>query len=408
MAGSNSSEYETSESEEERYSSSSAEEENDNNGRNTRNRKNSRDNGTDRNVKKDKDNDNEGGRKNRKDNGSVSRKRARDDDEYEGEEETRAKRAARASSDVVFRIVVPSREIGKVIGKQGAKIKQLREETGARIKIADPVTPLEERVIIISSKAEEKEEKSAAEHALIRIVTVILEDSGGSTTTTKAGSRHVGPNMMRLLIAGSQAGSLIGMSGNTIKEIRKDSGASVQIMPQNHLPLCASASGTDRLVQISGEVSQVLKALEHIGVTLREHPPKEVISMRPSYYLAPGSANRMMLLPQSVMPGYSMQPGKFGSMYGRSGGKAAGGASNTSGDYGLPKVSMEITIPSSVVGGLIGRGGSNISEIRAASGATVKITGEKDVETRTVYFEGTAEQVEIAQTLVNSFINIQS
>ncbi|KAH9300057.1 hypothetical protein KI387_011640 [Taxus chinensis] len=310
---------------------------------------------------------------------------------YEEDEEFRGKRVARAR-DVVFRIVVPSREIGKVIGKQGAKIKIIREETCANIKIADPIAPLEERVIIISSKDKENEEKSPAEHALIRIVTAILEESGGSTNTTRAGSRHVGPNMLRLLIAGSQAGSLIGMSGNTIKGIREDSGASVQIMPQNHLPFCASASETDRLVQISGEVSQVLKALDHIGATLRENPPKEVISMRPTYYLTPGAANRVTLLPQSVLPGYAIQSGNFSSLHSKASAKAARGFSAFSeASSAFPKVTVEIIISSDVVGGLIGRGGSNISKVRSLSGATVKITGEKD-ETRTVYFEGTAEQ----------------
>ncbi|GLJ29439.1 hypothetical protein SUGI_0580380 [Cryptomeria japonica] len=357
---------------------------------------------------RDSDRNDDGRRKVTKENAvNTSRKRPYDDDDDDAGEQFRAKRVARIR-DVVFRVVVPSHEIGKVIGKQGAKIKVLREETGAKIKIADPVAPQEERVIIISSKDEEKEDKSAAENALIRIITAILEESGGSATTTKAVSRHVGPNMTRLLIGGSQAGSLIGMSGNTIKKIRKDSGASVQVMPQNLLPFCASASETDRLVQISGELSQVLKALDYIGSTLRENPPKEVISMRPTYYVPPSAANKLMLFPRSALPRYTMQSGNFSSPHSRAAGKAVHGVSTISGaSASFPRVTVEITIPSDVVGGLIGKGGSNISKVRSVSGATVKITGNKDFETRTIYFEGTSEQVAIAQNLVNSFINVQ-
>lgn len=48
------------------------------------------------------------------------------------------KRRAKAQ-DVIFRIVVPSRQIGKVIGKEGCRIQKIREETKATIKIADAI-----------------------------------------------------------------------------------------------------------------------------------------------------------------------------------------------------------------------------------------------------------------------------
>jgi len=55
-----------------------------------------------------------------------------------------------------------------------------------------------------------------AGQALIQIAIVIIDESGECTATTKVGSQHVGPNMFHLLIAGYQAGSLIGASGKTI------------------------------------------------------------------------------------------------------------------------------------------------------------------------------------------------
>lgn len=45
-----------------------------------------------------------------------------------------------AVQNVVFRIVVPSKEIGKIIGKGGHRIQKVREDTKATIKIADAVT----------------------------------------------------------------------------------------------------------------------------------------------------------------------------------------------------------------------------------------------------------------------------
>lgn len=57
-------------------------------------------------------------------------------------------------------------------------------------------------------------------------------------------------NTIRLLIAGSQAGSLIGMSGENIEKLRNSSGATVMILAPNQLPLCASAYESDRVVQV--------------------------------------------------------------------------------------------------------------------------------------------------------------
>jgi len=61
---------------------------------------------------------------------------------------------------------------------------------------------------------------------------------------------HVPSNSVRLLIAGSQAGGLIGVSGQNIEKIRNSSGATITVLAPNQLPLCASALESDRLVQV--------------------------------------------------------------------------------------------------------------------------------------------------------------
>jgi hypothetical protein len=46
---------------------------------------------------------------------------------------------APAPGDVVFRLLCPNARTGSVIGKGGEVIKQLREDTGARIKVEHAV-----------------------------------------------------------------------------------------------------------------------------------------------------------------------------------------------------------------------------------------------------------------------------
>ena len=61
-------------------------------------------------------------------------------------------------------------------------------------------------------------------------------------------------NTIRLLIAGSQAGGLIGMSGQNIEKLRDSSGASITVLAPNQLPLCASAHESDRVVQVMSKI----------------------------------------------------------------------------------------------------------------------------------------------------------
>ncbi|GAB2263440.1 hypothetical protein Droror1_Dr00027648 [Drosera rotundifolia] len=314
----------------------------------------------------------------------------------------------RRGGDVLFRVVVGSREIGKVIGKQGVRIQRVREVTKANVKIADALAPYEERVIIITSKSNE-DEITDAEKALHQVAELILMDDGkpsealavtdaaaiGSTSyvlgiggvsgvgsigmngsvgiTDAVSGVHLVSNSIRLLIAGSQAGGLVGASGQNMEMLRNSSGASITLLPPNQLPYCASANESDRLVQVSGEVSAVLKAVDEIGCLLRLNPAKQVISISPAYNITSTRA-----VPHYVDP--------------------------TAAEY----VTLDMVISETMVGGLIGRSGSNISRIRNESGATIKVHGGKgEQKHRQIQLAGTAEQVALARQRVDEYIYSQ-
>ncbi|GLU00387.1 hypothetical protein SLE2022_177640 [Rubroshorea leprosula] len=306
----------------------------------------------------------------------LSTKRRRDEGESaEDTEESAPKRQAKAQ-DVIFRIVVPSRQIGKIIGKAGHRIQKIREESKATIKIADAIARHEERVIIISSKDSDEHMVSDAENALQQIANIILTEDDASSEAAKmgaVGSGHVAANTIRLLIAGSQAGGLIGMSGQNIEKLRSSSGATITILAPNQLPLYASALESDRVVQISGDVPAVLKALTEIGYQLRENPPRQVISISPAY-------NYGLIRPAQPY----VDP--------------------TSADY----VTFTMMISETMVGGLIGRCGSNISRIRSESGAMIKVYGGKgEQKQRHIQFGGSAQQVALAKQRVDEYIYSQ-
>ncbi|XP_047150602.1 uncharacterized protein LOC124822616 isoform X2 [Vigna umbellata] len=230
----------------------------------------------------------------------------------------------------------------------------------------------EERVIIISSK-DNDEKVTDAEKALEQIAHLILKEDDSSLDLSKVAAGHVAANTIRLLIAGSQAGGLIGMSGQNIEKLRDSSGASITVLAPNQLPLCASAHESDRVVQLSGDLPSVMKALDEIGCQLRENPPRQVISISPTYNYAAIRPSQPYLDPTSV-------------------------------DY----VTFEMLISETMVGGLIGRCGSNISRIRNESGAMIKVYGGKgEQKHRQIQFGGSAQQVALAKQRVDEYIYSQ-
>ncbi|CAA3012808.1 poly(rC)-binding 4-like [Olea europaea subsp. europaea] len=280
------------------------------------------------------------------------------------------KRRVKATHDVIYRIVVPSRQIGKVIGRVGHRIQKIRDDSKATIKIADAISRHEERVIIISSKDSDNV-FSDAENALHQIVSLILKDDEGNVEAMKVGAGHMAANTIRLLIAGTQAGGLIGVSGQNIENLRNSSGASITVLSPNQLPPCASAHESDRVVQISGDVPAVLRAVVEIGCQLRDNPPKQVISISPSY---------------NPNPGFS---------------RPAQQTTNLAAEY----VNLELMVPENLVGGLIGRFGANISRIRNESGATIKVYGGRGEQTqRQIHLGGSAQQVALAKQRVDEYV----
>lgn len=169
-------------------------------------------------------------------------------------------------ADTVYRILCPSRKIGGVIGKGGNIVKSLREETQAKITVADTIPGSEERVIIIYSsptkiaKRQNKDEGSAAEtkkesmephcaaqDALLKVHDRIIEDDlfGGIASDDDSENSTV---TARLLVPNNMVGCLLGKRGDVIQRLRSETGANIRVLPADRLPLCAMS--TDELVQV--------------------------------------------------------------------------------------------------------------------------------------------------------------
>ncbi|KAL4588566.1 hypothetical protein LXL04_001458 [Taraxacum kok-saghyz] len=251
-----------------------------------------------------------------------------------------------------FRILCHASRIGGVIGKSGVIIKQLQQETTAKIRVEDPPPGSDDRVITViansavyktislvedtnqvnknSDERGEYSEVSAAQEALIRVFERIL------LVAAEADGGYFAPGGVascRLLTDKSFIGSVIGKGGKVIEKIRKDTGCKIRILVQDKLPSCALP--TDEMVEIEGDVLAIKKALLSVA--------------------------------------HCIQTSKLGRTHTDFPPPSTSASSNTNTQTSQKEIIFRMLFPSDRVGILIGKSGSVIQSIQNESGAHITI-----------------------------------
>ncbi|XP_058208638.1 flowering locus K homology domain-like isoform X1 [Rhododendron vialii] len=337
----------------------------------------------------------------------------------------------------VFRMLVPAQKVGGIIGRKGEYIKKTCEETKARIKILDGPGSTE-RIVLISAKEEPDVPIPPAMDGLLKVHKRLVDgDSDPANASSGAGNVCT-----RLLVAATQAGSLIGKQGTTIKSIQDASSCTIRVLGEENLPPFALPD--DSVVEVQGEPAGVHKAIELIAAHLRrflvDRSVVSVFEMQMQMPNAPANHNippqqaweppprgfpmnsdggpgfmpnpRYMPPPHQfdnyyppVDPSFDQQPRQGPPPYGRD---TYAGVNTT---YAPPqqsvvtKVTQSMQIPLSYADAVIGTSGANISYIRRASGASIAIQESRGVpDEMTVEISGSASQVQTAQQLIQNYI----
>ncbi|KAK4552501.1 RNA binding protein, heterogenous nuclear RNP-K like protein [Recurvomyces mirabilis] len=275
-----------------------------------------------------------------------------------------------AQAQLTLRAIVTSREAGVIIGKAGQNVADLREKTGVRAGVSKVVPGVHDRVLTVTGA-----------------LTAISEAYGLVADGLVKGAPQVGmggvvanPNThpIRLLISHNQMGTIIGRQGLKIKQIQDASGvrmvAQKEMLPQS----------TERIVEVQGTPDGIQKATWEIGKCLIDDQERGygTVLYSPAVRVQGGA-------PAPAMNGgnYNQPPRSFNRT--GNGADFTGGPSpgynqrrSTGGQDGGPPGAVEdgediqtqnISIPADMVGCIIGRGGSKISEIRKSSGARISI-----------------------------------
>nr|XP_011460216.1 PREDICTED: KH domain-containing protein At4g18375-like [Fragaria vesca subsp. vesca] len=317
------------------------------------------------------------------------------------------------SEELIVRVLCPSDKIGRVIGKGGGTIKSIRQTSGARVEVDDTKDDRDECMITVTSTESPDDLKSMA-------VEVVLLLQG------KINDEDVDNVSIRLLVPSKVIGCLIGKNGSIIHEIRKRTKADIRISKADK-PKCADAN--DELVEVAGDLTSLRDALIQIVLRLRD----DVLKDRDGVHnptigadsLFPGSTGLSLpsvlpSVPQVAPIGYDHRAesgsrlgmlsssGLFGYGSLPMGEDGYGSVSSYSSKLygGLPPPStLEMLIPASAAGKVIGKGGANIANIRKISGAMIEIPESKSSRgDRIAHISGTAEQKRTAENLIQAFI----
>ncbi|KAL6648066.1 hypothetical protein ACP70R_012290 [Stipagrostis hirtigluma subsp. patula] len=287
--------------------------------------------------------------------------------------------------DTVYRYLCASRKIGSIIGRGGEIAKQLRNETQAKIRIGESVPGCDERVITIFSSSretnslEDTEDKVCpAQDALFRVHERLATDDGPGHED----SEEVLPQVtVRLLVPSDQIGCIIGKGGHIIQGIRGETGAQIRVLSNEHIPACAISG--DELLQISGDKSVVRKALLQVSTRLHDNPSKSqhllVSSMAQSY---PGSSHHLGSSSTAPVVGITPVIPPYGGYKGDVAGDWPSIYQPRRDESTAKEFSLRFLCAPANIGGVIGKGGGIIKQIRQESGAFIKVdssnSGDED------------------------------
>ncbi|CAL8468952.1 g8493 [Coccomyxa elongata] len=296
------------------------------------------------------------------------RKRGRHSDDVHTEAGM-GKRAA-ASATVEYRLLCPAARIGTVIGKGGLTIQQMRDSTGARIKVEPEVVGCSDRLISFSSPDEPGADWCRAQEALFAVQ--------GRLTEAEA-PQEDSCCMVRMVIEHAQVGCVLGKGGEVISELRRRTGANIRVSDKCDRDLSGYAGSDDGLVTVKGEAEAVTDALKQLSALLRTHSQRKPQQARPLTFNITAVATSAVQPPQpqgrapmcepvlaqltrphqchNCLPDSHALPPHITAR------EAAA----------VVEVQLRLLVPATHIGCIIGRRGDMIRSIRDDTGAHVKV-----------------------------------
>jgi len=273
------------------------------------------------------------------------------------------------------RILIENHEAGTIIGKGGANVVQIRQDSQAFVSILkNENTVSKERVLVLKGTLAYNSEAIK----LISNLLVASQVARKQKLADEQGVENTAPtpsSQIKLLIHKLYAGCIIGKGGEVIKKIKAETGANVSLSSE---PLTGS---TEKTATLSGTSDQVYAAAQQVLQQISENPLRGSSANIP---YTPGAA-----VIQAQQAAYNPYGNMFGApqppsnnIYGQQQQQGHPGLPSPFGapqSFGAPPQqpgatkTEKIVIPTVCAGSVIGKGGSIIKEIKSQSGANITI-----------------------------------
>ncbi|XP_032599345.1 poly(rC)-binding protein 3 isoform X4 [Drosophila grimshawi] len=315
------------------------------------------------------------------------------------------------SVTLTIRLIMQGKEVGSIIGKKGEIVNRFREESGAKINISDGSCP--ERIVTVSGTTS----------AIFAAFTLITKKFEEFNDVGKVGKTQI---PIRLIVPASQCGSLIGKSGSKIKEIRQNTGCSIQVASEM-LP-----NSTERAVTLSGSAEQITQCIYQICLVMLESPPRgatipyrpkpqvtgpvilangQAFTIQGNYAVPTQEVSKNPLASLAALGLAGMTPASTGGINHTALAALAGSQLRTANANRAQQQQHEMTVSNDLIGCIIGKGGTKIAEIRQISGAMIRISNCEEREggntDRTITISGNPDSVALAQYLINMSVELQ-
>lgn len=292
-----------------------------------------------------------------------------------------------------LRLLISHNLMGTIIGRQGQKIKQIQDASGARMVASKEMLPQStERVVEVQGNVE------AIKHALREIATCVLEDWERAQGTVPYHPGAAGDQ--GVLAGGLGAQTVTGPTGG----IRRTSLATGPFgLGDRRQSRAAPMPGGDRrqsegaaLALANGMAGLNMNPFAGNGANPAATPFAPGYSAGPQQTLSATSANFSSLDPLSPAANTAF-------------GAPASAISAPAQLVGANLKTQNISIPSDMVGCIIGRAGSKITEIRRLSGSRISIAKNPHDESgeRMFTIVGSSEANEKALYLLYSQLEIE-
>merc|ERR1719336_2032535 len=276
------------------------------------------------------------------------------------------------SVDFPLRLLVASDMVGAIIGRGGATIRAITQQSRARVDVHS-LRKLEhsaalEKAITVYGQPEN------CTAACKRIMEVMEEERVNTGKSTEM--------ELKVLAHNNLIGRIIGKSGATIKKIMEDTDSKITVSSISDI----SSFNPERVITIKGAIPDISRAEAEVSSKLRAAYETDLQAMAPQSVMFPGLHPAAMMA--TVGLGSPHPPGGH-SNYRPSGPGAPPSFPGCAGGPGqqsrppaqqAPQETTYLYIPNAAVGAIIGTKGSHIRNIIKFSGSTVKIASPEEEE----------------------------